>query len=62
MLATLALVVSNLDVLSGSTSPVVTSLPYLVLLVAFAGFLGAHFLRRISPERYSRVGQIVETL
>ena len=62
MLATLALVVNNLDVLSGSSSPVVSSLPYLVLMVAFSGFMSAHFLRRLSPERYSRIGQIVETL
>lgn len=62
MLATLALVVNNLDVLSGSSSPVVSSLPYLVLMVAFAGFMSAHFLRRLSPERYSRIGQMVETL
>lgn len=62
MLATLALVVNNLDVLSGSSSPVVLSLPYLVLMVAFAGFMSAHFLRRLSPERYSRIGQMVETL
>ena len=62
MLATLALVVNNLDVLSSSSSPVVSSLPYLVLIVAFAGFMSAHFLRRLSPERYSRIGQMVETL
>lgn len=62
MLATLALVVGNLDVLSGSTSPVVSSLPYLVLAVAATGFVGAYFLRRLNPERYSRVGHIVETL
>ncbi|WP_252321169.1 MULTISPECIES: hypothetical protein [Symbiopectobacterium] len=54
--------VNNLDVLSGSSSQVVSSLPYLVLMVAFAGFMSAHFLRRLSPERYSRIGQMVETL
>lgn len=62
MCAALALVIGNLDVLSGSASPVVAALPWLVLSVALAGFLGAHFLRRLSPERYSRVGRIVESL
>ncbi|PWC19632.1 APC family permease [Brenneria corticis] len=62
MSAALIMVVGNLDVLSGSASPVVSSLPYLVLIVALGGFLGAHFLRRLNPQRYSRVGQIVESL
>ncbi|EHD19559.1 MULTISPECIES: APC family permease [Brenneria] len=62
MLAALVMVIGNLDVLSGSSSPVVSLLPYLVLIVALSGFVGAHFLSRLNPERYSKVGQIVESL
>ncbi|PWC12312.1 amino acid permease [Brenneria roseae subsp. americana] len=62
MFVTLVIVINNLDVLSGSSSPVVAALPYLVLITALGGFLGAHFLSRLHPERYSRVGQIVESL
>ncbi|MGL9734216.1 MAG: hypothetical protein ACR5LD_07955 [Symbiopectobacterium sp.] len=38
------------DVLSGSSSPLVSSLSYLVLMLAFAGFMSVHFLRRLSPS------------
>jgi len=62
MFATLILVINNLDVMSGSSSPVVSALPYLLFFIALAGYFGAHLLKRMSPERYSRIGQIVETL
>ena len=62
MFATLILVINNLDVMSGSSSPVVSALPYLLFFIALAGYSGAHLLKRMSPERYSRIGQIVETL
>ena len=62
MFATLILVINNLDVMSGSSSPIVSALPYLLFFIALAGYFGAHLLKRMSPERYSRIGQIVETL
>jgi len=55
-------VVSNLSVLSGSNSPFIVMLPCLVLAAGVGGFMGAHILRRVSPERYTRVGQIIEDL
>jgi amino acid transporter len=62
MMITLVLVVSNLSVLSGSNSPFIVMLPCLVLAAGVGGFMGAHILRRVSPERYTRVGQIIEDL
>lgn len=62
MFMTLMLVVSNLNVLSGSTSPFIVILPCLVGVAGLGGFMGAHILSRVSPERYIRVGQIIEDL
>lgn len=62
MLLTLITVISNVDVLSGSSSPLIRLLPYLLFGFALTGFFGAQLLRKVNPERYSRIGQIVENL
>jgi amino acid transporter len=62
MLATIIMVINNLNVLSGSSSPLVTLLPWLVISVALLGFIGACYLERINPQRYLRIGQVVTTL
>jgi amino acid transporter len=62
MFAALGKVIQNLDVMSGSSSPVIFLLPYLVFGVAVLGYLLAALLDRFFPERYARLGQLVESL
>ncbi|HYO59609.1 APC family permease [Archangium sp.] len=53
----LVLVLQNLPLLSGSESPVVASLPYVVFLTWVAGMGVALWVRRSKPEVYFRIGQ-----
>ncbi len=62
MFGALAKVIQNLDVMSGSSSPLIFLLPYLVFGVALLGYLLAVLLNRFFPERYARLGQLVESL
>ncbi|WP_344519789.1 APC family permease, partial [Streptomyces rectiviolaceus] len=50
------LVVSNFDVLTGTTDPVVTALPWLLLVVGGIGVGLATWLRSARPDRYARLG------
>ncbi|MFJ8621256.1 APC family permease [Kitasatospora sp. NPDC093550] len=50
------LVVSNFDVLTGTTDPVVTALPWLLLVVVVGGVAFASWLRSARPARYARLG------
>ncbi|MFF7249689.1 APC family permease [Embleya sp. NPDC008237] len=54
--AAAVLVVSNFDVLTGTTNPVVTALPWLLPAVTVAGIGFAYRLRVARPERYARLG------
>jgi amino acid transporter len=62
MFAALGKVIQNLDVMSGSSSPVIFLLPYLVFGIAVLGYLLAFVLNRFFPERYARLGHLVESL
>lgn len=62
MVISLYMVINNLDVLSGSDSPVVTALPYLVAAFAVLGFFIAKRLHNADPERFSNMTKVVETL
>lgn len=62
MVISLYMVINNLDVLSGSDSPVVTALPYLVAAFAILGFFIAKILHNADPERFSNIAKVVETL
>lgn len=55
-------VIQNLDVLSGSSSSTIFILPYFVFGAALLGYGLAWMLSRFFPERYARLGQIVENL
>ncbi|MFG3223982.1 APC family permease [Kitasatospora sp. NPDC048194] len=50
------LVVSNFDVLTGTTNPVVTALPWLLLAAVGLGIAFASWLRSARPDRYTRLG------
>ncbi|MGW8328571.1 APC family permease [Streptomyces sp. NPDC055897] len=50
------LVMSNFDVLTGTTEPAVTALPWLLLIVAGLGVALASWLRSARPDRYARLG------
>ncbi|GHH24629.1 APC family permease [Streptomyces rubradiris] len=50
------LVVSNFDVLTGTTEPAVTALPWLLLLAGVLGVALASWLRSARPDRYARLG------
>ncbi|NVK71923.1 MAG: APC family permease [Oceanospirillaceae bacterium] len=62
MVVSLYMVINNLDVLSGSDSPVVTALPYLVVAFAALGFLIAKRLHMANPDRFANMAKVVETL
>lgn len=55
-------VIQNLDVLSGSTSSTIFMLPYFVFGVAALGFGLAWILSCFFPERYARLGLLVENI
>jgi amino acid transporter len=57
LLAIGAVLVHNLDALSGSDSPVVRSFPWIVLAVALTGIVIGFVLRRTRPGIYARFGQ-----
>jgi len=50
------LVVSNFDVLTGTTNPAVTALPWLLLVVVGLGVAYASWLRSARPDQYARLG------
>lgn len=52
------LVVWNFDVLTGTTEPVVTALPWLLLIVAGFGIALAAWLRSAHPDRYAHLGGV----
>ncbi|WP_331721393.1 APC family permease [Streptomyces sp. NBC_00212] len=52
------LVTSNFDVLTGTTNPVVTALPWLLFAVTGAGVAFAWWLRSARPRRYVRLGGV----
>ncbi|WP_371524721.1 APC family permease [Streptomyces sp. NBC_01283] len=54
------LVVSNFDVLTGTTEPAVTALPWLLLVAGGLGVAHASWLRRAHPDRYARLGGAAE--
>ncbi|QMV15358.1 APC family permease [Vibrio spartinae] len=62
MVISLYMVINNLDVLSGSDSPVVKALPYLVVAFAALGFFIAKRLHQANPERFASIAKVVETL
>jgi amino acid transporter len=53
----LVLVIANFHVLTGASRTLSTGLLLLLPLGALAGWLSARRLRRLSPERYARIGQ-----
>ncbi|MFH9824059.1 APC family permease [Streptomyces bobili] len=61
MLAVVALLVSNMSVAAGpeSDSVVLKATPWIVGLIAVAGFGYAQYLKRRSPERYALLGRTV---
>ncbi|MEV4226379.1 APC family permease [Streptomyces bobili] len=61
MLAVVALLVSNMGVAAGpeSDSLVLKATPWIVGLIAVAGFGYAQYLKRRSPERYALLGRTV---
>lgn len=57
LFAVAAVVIRNLDALSGSNSPVVSAFPWIHAGVAIAGILVGLALRRFRPTIYARFGQ-----
>lgn len=53
-------IVQNIQVLSGSSSPVVTLLPWLVFICVLIGIITAQVIKYKNPERYALIGQMVE--
>ena len=60
MVAALWMVVENLNVLSGSESPALHALPWMLAGCAGAGLLYASYLARWQPVRYARLKQVFE--
>ncbi|MEV0125738.1 APC family permease [Streptomyces sp. NPDC050703] len=58
LISAAVLVVSNFDVLTGTDEPLVTALPWLLLLVAGVGVALASWLRSARPGRYARLGGV----
>lgn len=52
------LILLNFDVLTGTTDPVVASLPWVVLAAGVGGIAYAYWLRSRRPERYARLAQL----
>lgn len=52
------LVVSNFEVLTGTTEPVVTALPWLLMIAGGLGVALASWLRSARPDRYARLGGV----
>jgi len=60
LLGALVLLISNLEMLAGTSNIVVNSFPVLVVLVGLAGVAFALKIRRTSPERYASLGKVFE--
>ncbi|TWD45437.1 amino acid/polyamine/organocation transporter (APC superfamily) [Agrobacterium vitis] len=56
----IVLVISNLDLLAGSSNIVVDSFPFIVIAVGILGVLYALSIRKTSPARYAALGEIFE--
>lgn len=52
------LVVLNFDVMTGTTNPVVTSLPWVILVVGVGGIGYAYWLRSLRPKRYAQLARV----
>lgn len=59
MLVILYVVIRNLEMLSGSSSPVVLFLPWLLLACMLIGMITARVLKHINPQKYEDVANIV---
>lgn len=55
MVAATVLVVRNFPVLTGTTNPVVTSLPWVLVAAAAGGVAYAYWVRAARPQRYERL-------
>ncbi|MHA3082865.1 APC family permease [Acinetobacter sp. ANC 5383] len=62
MFVVLCLVVKNLDILSGSNSPVVYSLPLILAACIIFGLLVGSFLKKKKPSLYANIGNIVKNI
>ncbi|SOC83053.1 Amino acid transporter [Ensifer adhaerens] len=60
LIGALVLVISNLDLLAGTSNVVVSSLPYLVVIAGLGGVVFALSIKRSSPERYAALGKVFE--
>lgn len=60
LIAAFVLISSNLSTLTGSTSPIVMSFPFIVIGVALFGACFALWLRAAHPDRYARLGSTLE--
>lgn len=62
MLITIILVVQNVNVLSGSSSPIIKILPWLVFFFLLLGVIIAQVLKRKNPARYAQLGQLIKLI
>lgn len=60
LLGALVLLISNLEMLAGTSNIVVNSFPVLVVLVGLAGVAFALKIRKANPERYASLGKVFE--
>ncbi|SCF38366.1 APC family permease [Micromonospora mirobrigensis] len=58
LIAAVELVVTNFSVLTGSTSPVINALPWLLPMLAVAGIGYALWMRANRPARYAALGAV----
>lgn len=56
----LVLVISNLELLAGTSNLIVNSFPVLVVLCGLAGIAFALAIKKSSPERYAALGKVFE--
>ena len=56
------LVWDNLDLLSGSDSPIVASFPYLVLGTGLFGIVLGYYLRANKPQLYEGFGSLIKSV